>query len=58
MDKTTILENDHQVNARPNRQTIANILNFSKAYRYEKTKGGIEIEMIQNWTKSSFGSFF
>ncbi|MCR9154658.1 MAG: hypothetical protein NXI09_11145 [Bacteroidetes bacterium] len=48
MDKTTILENNNHVNARPDRQTIANILNFSKAYRHEKTKSGIEIELIQN----------
>jgi len=48
MDKTTILENNHQVNARPERQTIANILNFSRAYRHEQTRSGIEIEIIQN----------
>ncbi|QNR24438.1 MULTISPECIES: hypothetical protein [Croceimicrobium] len=48
MDKTTTLRNDHQVNARPDRQTIKNILNFSKAYRYEKLENGLDFEMIQN----------
>lgn len=48
MDKTTTLKNDHQVNARPDRQTIANILNFSKAYSYQQLDNGLEIEMIQN----------
>jgi hypothetical protein len=48
MDKTTTLRNDHQVNARPDRQTVANILNFSKAYSYQKTSDGLELEMIQN----------
>lgn len=58
MDKTTIRRNDFQVNERPERQTIANILNFSKAYSYQKLDNGLELEMIQNWTKSSFGGFF
>jgi hypothetical protein len=48
MDKTTTLENHHQINAKPEKQTIANILNFSKAYSYKKLKTGLEFEMIQN----------
>lgn len=48
MNKTTILENDFQINAKPDPQTIQSILNFSRSYHYEKMDSGLSFEMIQN----------
>lgn len=33
---------------RPSRQTIQNILNYSKAYQARKLKSGFEFEMLSN----------
>lgn len=48
MDNTTILENQSQINAKPDRKTIKNILNFSRSYYCEELKSGLSFEMIQN----------
>lgn len=48
MDKTTILENEYQINVKPNPQTIQNILNFSRSYHCAELKSGLSFEMIQN----------
>ncbi len=48
MDNTTILENQYQINAKPDPQTIKNILNFSRSYHCAELENGLSFEMIQN----------
>ena len=58
MDKTTTLKDGYATNARPDAQTIQNILNFSRSYETQKISNNFQFEMIKNWTKSLFGGFF
>lgn len=48
MSKTITLENASQAQCEPSKETIENILNFSKAFRVLPTRVGIECEIIQN----------
>jgi len=48
MDNTTILKHEYQINAKPNPQTIQNILNFSRSYHRQELDNGLSFEMIQN----------
>ncbi len=49
MDKTFTLKTFDQISApEPSRQTIQNILNYSKALNVQKMKNGENFEMIMN----------
>lgn len=48
MSNTTILRNDSEASARPTKETIRNILNYSRALKVKKLKSGFEFEMISN----------
>tara|TARA_R110000868_G_scaffold112537_2_gene303038 strand:- start:1705 stop:1851 length:147 start_codon:yes stop_codon:yes gene_type:complete len=48
MDKTTTLKDGYATNARPDAQTIQNILNFSRSYETQKTSNNFQFEMIKN----------
>lgn len=48
MSKTITLDNASQAQCQPRKETIENILNFSKAYRVLSTRSGICCEIVQN----------
>jgi len=48
MEKTTTLKDGYATNARPDAQTIQNILNFSRSYETKTISNNFQFEMNKN----------